>query len=91
MDGVSDSGTQLDFMVNGEAARLRCAPSTRLSDLLREQLGLRGTKVGCNAGDCGACTVLMDGAPVCACITPAAQAEGAFQKQLVSQNMISCK
>jgi aldehyde oxidoreductase len=76
MDGVSDSGTQLDFMVNGEAARLRCAPSTRLSDLLREQLGLRGTKVGCNAGDCGACTVLLDGRPVCACLVPAGQVGG---------------
>ena len=76
MDGVSESGTQLDFTVNGEAARLRCAPSTRLSDLLREQLGLRGTKVGCNAGDCGACTVLLDGRPVCACLVPAGQVEG---------------
>ncbi|HTR65558.1 MAG TPA: molybdopterin cofactor-binding domain-containing protein, partial [Terriglobales bacterium] len=47
-----------------------------LSRVLREQLGLTGTKVGCDAGDCGACTVLLDGEPVCACLVAAAQAEG---------------
>jgi len=76
MDGVSDSGMQIGFMVNGETAQLRCSPSTRLSDLLRERFGLRGTKVGCNAGDCGACTVLLDGRPVCACLVPAGQIDG---------------
>ncbi|MFO1058699.1 MAG: molybdopterin cofactor-binding domain-containing protein [Dongiaceae bacterium] len=48
----------------------------RLADVLREQCGLTGTKVGCNAGDCGACTVLLDGAQVCACLVPVAQAAG---------------
>ncbi|MEX0502949.1 molybdopterin-dependent oxidoreductase [Alphaproteobacteria bacterium LSUCC0719] len=76
MDGITDTGIDLGLTVNGEAKRVRCQPSMRLSDLLREQVGLRGTKVGCNAGDCGACTVLLDGRPVCACLVPAGQAEG---------------
>ena len=62
--------------INGEPVGLPVNPASRLSEVLREGLGLRGTKVGCDAGDCGACTVLLDGAPVCACLTPAAQAAG---------------
>ncbi|WP_176992625.1 molybdopterin-dependent oxidoreductase [Allgaiera indica] len=62
--------------VNGQSFPVAADPARRLSDLLREDLGLRGIKVGCDAGDCGACTVLLDGAPVCACLTPMAQAEG---------------
>lgn len=65
------------FALNGAPVAARVPGGTRLSALLREGLGATGTKTGCDAGDCGACTVLMDGAPVCACLTPAAQAEGA--------------
>jgi CO/xanthine dehydrogenase Mo-binding subunit/aerobic-type carbon monoxide dehydrogenase small subunit (CoxS/CutS family) len=64
------------LLVNGTAQTLAAAPATRLSAALRDQLGLTGTKVGCDAGDCGACTVLLDGAQVCACLVPLAQAEG---------------
>jgi len=67
-------GTTLS--VNGTAVRLVCAPGKRLAHALREDLGLTGTKIGCDAGDCGACTVLVDGRQVCACIMPVAQTEG---------------
>jgi aldehyde oxidoreductase len=66
----------ISLTVNGDPVTLPADPSRRLSEVLREGLGLRGTKVGCDAGDCGACTVLLDGAPVCACLTPLAQAGG---------------
>ncbi|MFZ4479579.1 MAG: molybdopterin-dependent oxidoreductase [Rhodoferax sp.] len=59
--------------LNGKAVEVTTAPSRRLSDVLREDLGLTGTKVGCQVGDCGACTVLLDGEQVCSCITAVAQ------------------
>jgi len=67
----------ISFEVNGNRAEVKVSPVARLSTVLRDELGLTGTKVGCDAGDCGACTVLVDGAPVCSCLMPAAQAEGA--------------
>ncbi|MEM9048318.1 MAG: molybdopterin cofactor-binding domain-containing protein [Pseudomonadota bacterium] len=63
--------------VNGRAVSAGgLSPTRRLSDVLRGHCGLTGTKVGCDAGDCGACTVLLDGSPVCACLTPLGQAVG---------------
>jgi aerobic-type carbon monoxide dehydrogenase small subunit (CoxS/CutS family) len=64
------------FTVNGRAVAVEAAPFRRLADVLREDLGLTGTKVGCNAGDCGACTVLLDGEQVCACLVPLGQCAG---------------
>jgi xanthine dehydrogenase YagT iron-sulfur-binding subunit len=62
--------------VNGEPRRLALAPWTTLLDLLREQLGLTGTKKGCDHGQCGACTVLLDGKRVNSCLKLAVMADG---------------
>ncbi len=67
----------ISLTVNGVERSLTVDPGRRLARVLRDDLGLTGTKVGCDAGDCGACTVLLDGAQVCACLVPVAQAEGA--------------
>jgi len=63
----------ISFTLNGEPAVSASPPTRRLSEVLREELGKTGTKVGCDAGDCGACTVLLDGRSVCACLVPVAQ------------------
>ncbi len=73
---IESNLASLTFSVNGKAVTVSASPSRRLSRLLRDNLGLTGTKVGCDAGDCGACTVLLDGEPVCACLVAAAQVEG---------------
>ncbi|MEK9719856.1 MAG: 2Fe-2S iron-sulfur cluster-binding protein, partial [Quisquiliibacterium sp.] len=65
------------FRVNGQAREAVTAPSTRLSQVLRDELGLTGTKVGCDAGDCGACTVLLNGVQVCSCLVALGQCAGA--------------
>ena len=68
---------QLSLAVNGRRVEIKSEPITRLSKVLREELGLTGTKVGCDAGDCGACTVLINGKPACACLVAVGQLEGA--------------
>jgi aldehyde oxidoreductase len=69
--------TAIAFTVNGALKSFTGAPSTRLSDALRDTFGLTGTKVGCNAGDCGACTVHIDGIEACACLVTVAQCAAA--------------
>jgi len=66
----------ITFTLNGSEVTVEAEPAARLSDVLRDRLGATGTKVGCNAGDCGACTVRLDGRQVCACMVPAARARG---------------
>ena len=74
---MAEFGAQtISFVVNGEAREYSGNPARRLADVLRDDLGLTGTKIGCNAGDCGACTVLLDGKQVCSCLTAVAQASG---------------
>lgn len=63
--------------INGESRRLSVHPLKRVLDVLREDLGLTGTKEGCGEGECGACTVLLDGEPVNACLIPALHLDGA--------------
>jgi aldehyde oxidoreductase len=73
---VSSSHVSIAFSLNGKSVAAAVSPLERLSKVLRERLGLTGTKVGCDAGDCGACTVLLDGEPVCSCLVAAGQIEG---------------
>jgi aerobic-type carbon monoxide dehydrogenase small subunit (CoxS/CutS family) len=63
--------------LNGEAQEVEANPAARLLDVLREDLGLTGTKEGCGEGECGACTVLINGEPVCSCLVPFSQVENA--------------
>lgn len=67
----------LNLTVNGEAVSLAVEPHWMLLEVLREELELTGAKEGCGRGECGACTVLLDGRPVNACLFPALEAEGA--------------
>src|SRR2546429_911741 len=73
---LRDVQTPISFLVNDRRVSVSTSAAQRLSRVLREDLGLTGTKVGCDAGDCGACTVLLDGEPVCACLVSAGQVEG---------------
>jgi len=67
---------EISFRCNGQQAHAEVRPETRLIDLLRNKLGLTGTKEGCGEGECGACTVLVQGRPVNSCLYPAPEIDG---------------
>lgn len=73
----SDLSTPVRFTLNGRAVSAAAQSRTLLSDFIRHDCGATGTHVGCEHGVCGACTILLDGAPVRSCLMFAAQAEGA--------------
>ena len=62
--------------INGDAVEFLCEPQETLLDVLRDRLGLTGSKEGCASGDCGACSVMLDGRLVCACLVLGVEAEG---------------
>ena len=68
--------TFVRFRLNGEETQVLAPPMKRLMDVLRQECGLTGTKEGCGEGECGACTVLLDGEPVCSCLVGFGQVEG---------------
>jgi carbon-monoxide dehydrogenase small subunit len=67
----------LTMIVNGRQVVLEIGADEILVDVLRDRLGLTGTKIGCNEGECGACTVILDGQPILSCLVPALRAQGA--------------
>ena len=69
-------GLQLKFNLNGNEVSTKIQPNLLLVDLLRDVLNLKGTKVGCREGECGVCTVLLNGEPVNSCILPAMKVSG---------------
>ncbi len=74
---AADVAVTLDFMLNGRPVAVQAVPGLRMLDVLRDALGMTGTKEGCGVGECGACTVVMDGAAVDSCMVPSFQMQGA--------------
>jgi len=72
-----DEAHRVSFNLNGAPVHIAVSPNARLADVLRENLQRKGTKIGCNAGDCGACSVLLNDELVCACMVPAGRVDGA--------------
>jgi carbon-monoxide dehydrogenase small subunit len=79
---LTERKIEVRFIVNGERKTLDAFPMERLLDILREQLHLTGTKEGCGEGECGACSVMLDGRIVNSCLVPIAQVEGASIKTI---------
>jgi carbon-monoxide dehydrogenase small subunit len=76
-ESLQDAKCEIAFTVNGQLATVRAYAMERLLDVLRHELGLTGTKEGCGEGECGSCSVLMDGSLVNSCLIPVLQASGA--------------
>jgi aerobic carbon-monoxide dehydrogenase small subunit len=74
---MPENHVHIAFTVNGRAVSVDAHPMARLLDVVRQQLGLTGTKEGCGEGECGACAVLIDGELANSCLVPAVQADGA--------------
>ena len=72
----SDSSMTLNFRINDHDVSIKTHPLTRLLDVIREKVGLTGTKEGCGEGECGACAVLLNGQLVDSCLVPALQVQG---------------
>jgi len=70
------SGRHVHTTINGDAVEYVCEPEETLLDVLRDRLGMTGSKEGCGTGDCGACSVVLDGRLVCSCLVLGAEAEG---------------
>ncbi|MEZ5667635.1 MAG: (2Fe-2S)-binding protein [Alphaproteobacteria bacterium] len=70
------AGIAVNTTINGDETSYLCAPEETLLDVLRDRLALTGAKEGCGSGDCGACSVILDGQLVCACLVLGAEAEG---------------
>ena len=70
------SRTHVSTVINGEQTDFLCEPQQTLLDVLRDELNLTGSKEGCGSGDCGACSVILDGRLVCSCLMLAVEAEG---------------
>ena len=68
----------MSFFLNGQRHEMELSPMARLSETLRDEFGYTGVKIGCDAGDCGACTIVMDGRQVCSCLVPTARMDGAM-------------
>jgi aerobic-type carbon monoxide dehydrogenase small subunit (CoxS/CutS family) len=104
--GDEEMEYKLNLSVNKEPVEVVIEPHLTLLEVLRENLGLTGTKEGCSTGDCGACTVLLNGEPVCSCLMLAVEAEGqevitieglahdgklhTIQKAFVTQGGVQC-
>jgi len=73
---VITMGKVIEFILNGKPVKVYVEPNELLINVLRDKLGLTGAKYGCGIGECGACTVLLDGEPVLACLTLAMEVEG---------------
>lgn len=84
MRDIEAAAIPVSFKLNGQSVSLLAPPLKRLLDVLRHDLGLVGTKNGCGEGDCGSCTVLIDGLPVVSCLVPIVQVDGATVRTVES-------